>query len=96
MIWGIACIAEEKDFLVIGFSTNGAGSDLFLLKFVLDPCIWVEFGYLLFVLDLIFRYDGAWRKRISILNYFVCLCSCPSLRGDLWLRSNSALTREFF
>jgi hypothetical protein len=69
MIWGIACIAEKEDFFVIGVPTDGAWSGLFLLEFVFDPCIWVEFGYLFFVLDLIFGYDGSWRKRISILNY---------------------------
>jgi hypothetical protein len=63
MIWGIACIAQEKDIFVVGLSTNRAGADLFLLEFVLDPGIWVEFGYLFLVLDLVFGYDGAWRKK---------------------------------
>ncbi len=56
---------------MIGFSTDGAGLDLLFLQFVLDPCVWVKFGYLFLVFDLVFGYDGAWRKRISILNYFV-------------------------
>jgi hypothetical protein len=59
MVWGIACITEEKDFFVIGFPTHGTGAGLLLFNIVVDPCIWVEFGHLFLVLDLIFRYDGA-------------------------------------
>jgi hypothetical protein len=85
MVWGIAGIAKEKDFFVIGFATNGAGSGLLLLEFVLDPCIWIELCHLFLVLDLVFGYDGAWRKIISILDFCLCLWNCPSLGGDLWL-----------
>jgi hypothetical protein len=62
MVWGIACIAEEEDLFVIGVTTDGTGSGLFFFKFVLDPGIWVEFGNLFLVFDLVFGYDSAWRK----------------------------------
>jgi hypothetical protein len=65
MVWGIAGIAEKEDFFVIGVSTDGAGSGFFLFKFVLNPCIWVEFGDLFLVFNLIFGYDGAWRKELA-------------------------------
>jgi hypothetical protein len=65
MVWGIACIAEEEDLFVIGVATDGTGSGLFLFKFVLDPSIWVEFGNLFLVFDLVFGYDGAWRKELA-------------------------------
>jgi hypothetical protein len=65
MVWGIACIAEEEDLFVISVATDGTGSGLFLFKFVLDPSIWVEFGNLFLVFDLVFGYDGAWRKELA-------------------------------
>jgi hypothetical protein len=65
MVWGIACIAEEEDLFVLGVTTYGTGSGLFLFKFVLDPSIWVEFGNLFLVFDLVFGYDGAWRKELA-------------------------------
>jgi hypothetical protein len=58
MVWGIACIAEKEDIFLIGISTDGTGVGLLFLEFVLDPCIWVEFGNLFLVFNLIFRYDG--------------------------------------
>jgi hypothetical protein len=83
MVWGIACIAKEKDFFVIGFATNGAGSGLLFLEFVLDPCIWIELCHLFLVLDLVFGYDGAWRKIISILNFASVYATAPLGGGDL-------------
>ena len=58
MVGGIACIAEEEDFFMVGFPTEGAGADLLLFKFVLDPCIWIELSNLFFVFDLVFGYNG--------------------------------------
>jgi len=66
MVWSIACITEEKDVFLVRISADRTGADLFLLEFVLDPGIWVEFGDLFFVLDFVFGHDGTWRKRISI------------------------------
>jgi hypothetical protein len=65
MVWGIACIAEEEDLFVIGVTTDGTGSGLFLFKFVLDPGIWVEFSNLFLIFDLVFGYDSAWRKELA-------------------------------
>jgi hypothetical protein len=65
MVWGIACIAEEEDLFVLGVTTYGTGSGLFLFKFVLDPSIWVEFGNLFLVFDLVFGYDSAWQKELA-------------------------------
>lgn len=74
MVWGIACIAKEKDFFVIGLATNGAGSCLFLLEFVLDPCIWVELCHLFLVLDLVFGYDGA-SNLVEYLDDIKCVAT---------------------
>ncbi len=39
--------------------------DLLFLEFVLDPGVWVEFGNLFLVLDLVFGYYGTWRKELA-------------------------------
>jgi hypothetical protein len=65
VVWSIACIAEEKYIFLIRVTTNRTGVDLLFLEFVLDPGVWVEFGNLFLVLDLVFGYYGTWRKELA-------------------------------
>lgn len=59
---------------MIGVATDGTGSGLFLFKFVLDPSIWVEFGNLFLVFDLVFGYDGA-SNLVEYLDDIECVAT---------------------
>jgi hypothetical protein len=61
MVWCIAAVAKEEDIFVVGFITERAGPPgLFFFGVLVKPCLWVEFGNLLLVLNLVGGYECAY------------------------------------
>lgn len=85
VIWGIAAVAEEENFFLVGFAADWARTSFFLFfELVVNPSIGIEICDLFLVFDSIFGQDGAWREVSNFTCYGPCKndFSAPTL--ELW------------
>lgn len=66
MVGDIASVTQEEDFFPVRVSADNARRGFFFLVFVIfNPGIYVKFGDLFLVFDVVGGDDGAWGEKVS-------------------------------